>query len=132
MARQVVSLQVFLGQLHPSYDDCPGPCALTIDDERPLDLPDYCAECDVRRQLDFFEEAARDELRRRFRPGECQWSFEGLSADVFEAMRRARGLRRGAYPRGCDALTARLLDVLRREQDRPRRVADWEWWQKRK
>ena len=52
--------------------------------------------------------ATRDELLRRFDEGECEWSADELSADVFEVMRRMRGLRRGAYPKACDALTKAL------------------------
>lgn len=126
----MVNLREFLAKLHPSFDDCPEPCARTFDDERPVDLPDYCAECEVRAQLQFFEESARRELRRRFSEGECGWSFEELEADVLEAMRLARGLRRGAYPRGCDALTARVIDIIRREERRPKRARAWELQQK--
>jgi hypothetical protein len=127
MAREVVNFQEFLAKLHPSLDDCPSPCALTIDDERPKDLADFCESCEVRAQFEFFEEAARRELSRRFAEGECEWSFAELYEDVLEALRLAR---RKGHPRGCDALTAKLIDICRREQRRPERIRSWELSQK--
>jgi hypothetical protein len=129
VARQAVTLQGLLPTLHPSYDDCPTPCALTAEDERPRDLPAYCGQCDVAKQLEFFESAARHELARRFEEGECLWSFEQLERDVFEAMRLARLFDH--YPPDVEALTARAIDVVRREQGRPDRVRAWERAQKR-
>ncbi|HLM58174.1 MAG TPA: hypothetical protein VK422_18875 [Pyrinomonadaceae bacterium] len=126
MAREVVNLQEFLRGLHPAFDDCPAPCARTIDDERPADLPDFCGECEVRRQLDFFERSARRELGRRFREGECEWSFASLWGDVQRVMKLARSARRGQYPRGVTALEARCIDLVRREELRPERVRAWE------
>ncbi|MET0646972.1 MAG: hypothetical protein ABW208_10155 [Pyrinomonadaceae bacterium] len=121
----MVGLQGFLAKLHPSFDDCPGPCARTADDERPHDLADFCAECDVRRQLDFFERGAKGELRRRFDEGELP-DFDELFADVMHVQRLARSARRGRYPRGCSALEARLIDIWRKEERRPERIAAWE------
>ena len=85
----------------------------------------------MRIQLRFFEESARRELERRFEPGECAWTFDELYADVTRAMALAHSVRRGTYPRGCDALTARVIDVVRREERRPERIRAWELSQKR-
>lgn len=125
----MVSLQGFLGKLHPSFDDCPAPCARTADDDRPRDLPDFCAECDVRRQLDFFEREARAELLRRFEAAEAP-DFEDLFADVMHVSRLARRARRGHYPRGCSATEAACIDIWRKEERRPERIASWERAQK--
>jgi hypothetical protein len=127
----VVSLQGFLAKLHPSFDDCPGPCARTADDERPRDLPDFCAECDVRRQFDFFERSARAELRRRFDEHGGLPDFEELFADVMHVQRLARRARRGRHPRGCSALEAACIDTWRKEERRPERIAAWERAQKK-
>jgi hypothetical protein len=122
----VVNLQECLSSLHPSFDDCPSPCALTADDERPQDLSDFCDRCEVRDQLAFFEQSARRELSRRFRKGECEWSFDQLHDEVLRVMSLARTARRGAYPRGIDVLTARLIDLVRKEGRRPERIRVWE------
>ena len=125
----MVSLQGYLRLLHPSFDDCPRPCSLTAEDPRPRDLPDYCAECEVRAQLKFFEEATRRDLGRRFEPGECPASFEELEADVYEVMSLAARFER--YPPNASALVARAIDVVRREQDRPERISNWELSQRK-
>lgn|GEM_PF-6986411 len=122
----MVTFQGFLSKLHPSFDDCPSPCARTVDDERPKDLPDYCAQCEVRRQLDYFERGARRELERRFSEGECPKSFEGLTGDVLRLMALAGKYKRGRLPPGADALMARALDIVRAESRRPERVSAWE------
>jgi len=125
----MVNLQTFLRKLHPAFDDCPNPCALTVDEDRPRDLRDYCQTCEVRQQLDFYEGAAKAELARRFEPGECAWTFAELDHGVTQVMGVAARQRRG-YPRGCSAIEARCLDTVRREQQRPARIADWEASQK--
>ena len=60
------------------------------------------------------------------------WSFGSLYDDVLHVMRVNRELRGKGYPAGCDVLTARCLDILRREQNRPDRIEAWEWKQKAK
>jgi hypothetical protein len=85
----------------------------------------------VRAQERFFRRSAAEELGRRFEPGECEWSFDRLYADVLRAMKLAGRARRGHYPRGADALTARVIDIVRRERRRPERIREWEREQKR-
>lgn len=131
MAREAVNLREALTALHPSFDDCPSPCARTADDERPRDLPDFCAECEVRTQLSFFREAAERELARRFDEGACAWGFDDLYADVTDAMTIDRRLGGEGYPSGASALLARCLDILRREQERPERIRAWEMAQRK-
>ncbi len=101
-----------------------------MDDERPRDLPRYCDECDAKRQLDFFEEAAKNELRRRFEEGECEWSFDELYSDVSYAMRVGAKTNGRTYPRGCSARLARVIDIARHEERRPERIRLWELEQK--
>ncbi len=93
-------------------------------------MPDFCSECDVRRQLEFFEASARGELERRF-PDGCEWGFDALSADVARVQRIDRSVRGKGYPKNCDALTGRLLDILRGEEWRPVRIARWQADQKK-
>lgn len=126
----MVNLQEFLSKLHPSFDDCPELCSRSEDGGEPKDLPDFCAECDVSKQLQFFTESAAASLARRFSEGECVWTLAELESDVYEAMRLAHSVRRGAYPRGCDTVKARLIDIVRREEHRPERIRIWELNQK--
>ena len=125
-----MTLSEQLRKLNPGCDDCPQPCWRR--EERrvePTDLLDFCDECDVRKQLEFYEESAKFELERRFPEG-CEWSFESLSSDVTRVQRVDRSVRGKGYPRGVDQLTLACLDILRREEWRPVRIARWEADQK--
>lgn len=127
-----MTLQEQLRKLNPSFDDCPAPCAIRYEEgEQPTDLPDLCERCDVRAQIGFYEAHAREEIERRFPEG-CEWSFQTLEADVTRVQRIDRQVRGKGYPRGCDELTARLLDIMRREEYRPLRIMRWESEQKRR
>jgi hypothetical protein len=128
----MVNYQQFLSDLTPDFDDCPAPCKFARDEGRTIDLPDLCEPCEVRIQFNFFTEAARAELALRFGDEPQAWSFASLYDDVLYLMKLDRQLRGKGYPRGCGALRARALDVLRREQNRPRRIDLWELKQKAK
>lgn len=121
----MVVLQRFLNDLEPGFDDCPAPCKFAEDEGETVDLPDFCSRCDVRRQLGFFEKETRQELARRFKGESPAWSFASLHDDALWLSKLDATLRGRGYPRGCDVLTAKSLDVLRREQMRPRRVELW-------
>lgn len=125
-----MTFQGFLLKLAPQYDDCPRPCALTVDDERPRDLPDLCSTCDVRVQERFMRRSAERELARRFREGECRWSFEELYADVLRVMALAHRAKRNSYPRRVEVFDLALIDCVRREERRPERIRAWERSQK--
>jgi hypothetical protein len=71
-------------------------------------------------------ESAERELARRFREGECRWSFEELYADVLRVMALARTCKRNSYPRWPDVFDLALIDCARREMRRPERVRIWE------
>ncbi len=121
MVREVREYHRQLKELHPQFDDCPLPCA--VEDK---DLPDLCAVCDVRKQWDFFRESFDEQMERRFK-GEppADWSFAGLFRDVIRVMNLDGGFPAGGYPDGCDALTARCLDIVRAERVRDDRIAAW-------
>lgn len=130
MAREMVNLQEQLRKLHPANDDCPSPCRFRYEErQQPTDLPDFCQQCEVRKQIEFYEEAFELEVARRFPEG-IRWSFDSLSADVVRVKRIDKQLRGKGYPRGCDLLTAQLLDILRSEDYRPLRIMRWEADQK--
>jgi hypothetical protein len=110
----------------------PRQCKLARDAGETVDLLDLCEPCEVRIQFNYFTEAAQDELALRFPAEPPAWSFASLYDDVVYLMKLDRVLRGRGYPRGCDVLTARCLDVLRREQNRPRRIELWEMKQRTK
>lgn len=124
-----MTLQGFLNDLEPGFDDCPAPCKFKEDEGETVDLPDFCSRCDVRRQLDYFRAGSESDLARRFK-GSCVWSFNELYEDVRRLVKIDAALRGRGYPRGCDVLTATGLDILRREQMRPRRIELWQLKQK--
>lgn len=125
MARETVNLQEQLRKLHPSFDDCPSPCARRYEQgEQPTDLPDFCDLCDVRKQIGFFEQAFHAEMIKRSQDG-SRWSFDFLSQAVAKVRRIDAELDGSGYPPGCDALTAQLLDIFRSEEMRPLRIARW-------
>jgi hypothetical protein len=128
--REMVNLQEQLRKLAPQFDDCSSPCARLYEEgARDTDLESLCETCDVRYQLKFFEESARNELARRF-PDGCPWTFETLSDDVLSVQKLNKQVRGRGYPRGCTELEARLLDILRSEEWRPVRIMRWEAEQK--
>ena len=114
MARALVSLQTYLRKLEPRFDDCPAPCGET--DEYADTL---CAVCPVKKQWEYFEREAKEEIARRF-GGSLPWSFESLYADVL----RVFALKR--LPRDADALTAALFRICAQERDRPQRIRLYE------
>jgi hypothetical protein len=131
MARQTVNLQTQISKLNPGFWDCPEPCSSLYEDgEARCDLPDFCSSCEVRKQLEFFEGAARHEISRRF-PDGCEFSFDRLSSDVARVQRIDKRMKGKGYPRNCDELTATLLDILRAEEYRPTRIHYWELAQKK-
>lgn len=119
-----------LDKLEPGFDDCPSPCKFAEDEGRTVDLPDLCGACEVRTQFGFFREAVEQDIARRF-PDGCAWSFELLYAEAARLTRVAARTGESSYPAGCDALTAACLDILRREEMRPQRIARWEAMQQR-
>lgn len=129
MAREVVTFRHFLQKLEPRFDDCPSPCALSEAEE---DRPDFCKECEVAKQFEFFQESFEAQIERRFNGESLQWSFQSLYADVGRVMKIDRALEGKGYPKGCSALTAKLLDILRVEEFRPKRIEIYELEQKLK
>ncbi len=121
MAREVVEYQSQLRAAHPRFDDCPEPCA-----ERDTDLPDFCAECEVRLQWDYFTESYAAEVEHRFQGQPLPWSFDSLYRDVLRIM----GLDGKRAQRGATALETRCLAIVRSEIYRPLRIARWEQEQK--
>jgi hypothetical protein len=126
--RALVNFLHFLRQLEPRFDDCPEPCARSEDDQ---DLPDFCNECEVRAQWNFFRQEFDEQIARRFAGEKIGWSFDSLYADVNRIRRVDASVRGKGYPRGCDVLTARCLDLWRSEEWRPSRIKLWELDQKK-
>jgi hypothetical protein len=124
-----VVYQEQLAKLRPSFDDCPKPCAQSAEEGRPADLPEICAACEVGVQWKYFREAVEFELEQRCR-GEGR-TFDSLLSDVLELSGINESVRGRGYPKNVDALTARCLEILRREDKRPRRIYLWELSQKR-
>ncbi|HEV2864341.1 MAG TPA: hypothetical protein VGX48_25305 [Pyrinomonadaceae bacterium] len=112
-----------LAELHPQFDECPGVCGET---GRARDEGGPCGECPVRELEAGFEEETRQELEEECGEALRRWSFETLYFDVQTAMVAARRVKRGTYPRGCTALEARLIDIVRAEQSRAERIDLWE------
>lgn len=133
MARQWVTYNEQLLRLHPSFDDCPSPCSQRLDRGEVAYLPDPCEACDVRAQFGFFRRGFEADIREHFKEGEKpEWTFEEMLADVRRVRRLDREAGGRGYPEGCDAVTARSIDVLRAEEHRPVRIAAWEAAQKRR
>ena len=105
---------------------------MSEDEGETIDLPDLCSRCEVRKQFNFFVDATNQDLARRFEGERLAWSFESLYDDALRLMKLDRRLKGRGYPRGCTALEARCLDILRREQNRPRRIELWELKQRAK
>ena len=126
----MVTLEEQLRAIHPANDDCPSPCRLRYEERiTPTDLPDFCQQCEVRKQIFFFEQAFVAEVELRFPEG-LQWSLDDLTRDVQRVRRIDRRQRGRGYPRGCDELTAQLLEIIRSEDYRPVRIMRWEADQK--
>lgn len=132
MMREIISYHQFLNKLNPSYDDCPSPCSLAQDRGETVDLPDFCKECEVAQQWKFFRESFDAKVAERFKEQRPEWSFDSLYADAIHVMNVDHHLRGHGYPRGCDALLARCIDILRSERNRVRRIEYWELEQRRK
>ncbi len=127
MARELTTYQGFLRRLSPAYDDCPEPCALTERDRRGM-----CDQCDVAKQWEFFEQSFAEQINLRFEGRRIEWTFDTLYADCLRLMNFDAKLNGKGYPKDCTVTTARALDIWRREQFRPTRIARWELEQKLK
>ena len=114
MAREVVTLHGFLNKLEPAFDDCPAMCARDEGRERQT----FCDECDAGAQYDFFRKSFAEVAgRRQLSP---EFTFARLYRDVTRALATNSAHPRG-YPRGCSALDARRLEIVRYELTRPER-----------
>lgn len=125
MAREIVTLHQFLNRLNPQLDDCPRICPLEDDRER----ESFCETCEVGKQYEFFRQSFEETAAKRELAPE--WSFATLYRDVVRVMNLNFEKSKG-YPRNCTALDARLLDIVRYEQARPRRARLWELEQRSK
>lgn len=122
----MVTLEEQLRKLNPANDDCPSPCRIRYEERTtPTDLVDFCEQCEVRKQIGFFEQAFVAEVELRFPEG-LQWSLDTLTRDVQRVRRIDRKLRGKGYPRNCDEFTAQLLEIVRAEDLRPVRIMRWE------
>jgi hypothetical protein len=107
-----------LAKLDPDFDDCPEPCATTG-----KDLGDFCATCEVRQSFEQYREGCGEEVAERC--GDdlfAQWSFVTLHRDLMRAFNSDAAVRGRGYPRGCSALEARLIDVVRNARFKVQRV----------
>lgn len=122
MAREVVDYHAQLRKLHPRFDDCPEPCA-----ESGEVKSDLCGGCEVRAQWEEFKESFERQYEEQRGQDDAppEWSFATLYADVARVMNTKARLKRG-YPKGCSALEAVCLDIVRAEQHRPQRIRAWE------
>lgn len=127
IARELVTYQQQLRKLQPDFDDCPEPCQK---DQK--DLPEWCQGCEVKQQWEFFREGFERAIEKRFEGEACGWTFEQLYSDLRKVQKADRDVKGKGYPRGCDVLKARCLDILRSEEYRPRRIQNWELEQKLK
>jgi hypothetical protein len=125
MAREVVNLHQFLNKLNPAFDDCPRLCALEDGRER----ESFCDNCDAKAQYEFFERSFEHESQKQSLSKD--YSFSRLYRDVSRVMAVNFEHRRG-YPKGCSAVEAQLLDIVRYEMSRPARAANYELDQKLK
>ena len=112
--------------LDPKFDDCPGDCPLTGEQDR----TEWCEGCEHRPQWDMFAEDFENERLRRFEGEAIDWSFDNLYGRYLEIADENERVRGKGYPRGCDLVTARLLDIFRAEQRRPNRIRTWNDWLK--
>jgi len=124
MAMAVADYHEQLRRLRPDFDDCPEPCA-----ETNRDVKDFCAGCEVAAQWREFKDGFHAEIKRR-ELGLGVWSFTTLYRDVIEVMSTNARTRRNTLPRGCSALQAACLGIVRNEIYRPLRVARWEQQQR--
>ncbi|MCP9496081.1 MAG: hypothetical protein MSG64_16660 [Pyrinomonadaceae bacterium MAG19_C2-C3] len=108
--------------MNPSFDDCPAVCALALErDGVTVDRPDFCSECEVRRQWEFFRDAVIDDLQQR----KLTYDFDSLYADCARVLQEDGRLRGRGYSRSASVLEVRLLSIVRDERARPERVRLW-------
>lgn len=120
MAQEVVDYHEQLRRLHPRFDSCPEPCAETGEERS-----DNCDSCEVRMQWEQFKESFDEQFKEQFGEG-AGWKFDELYRDVLHAMSNDTERRGRGYPRGCSALLARCIDIVRAEKFRPVRAERWE------
>ncbi|MET0646379.1 MAG: hypothetical protein ABW208_07135 [Pyrinomonadaceae bacterium] len=117
-----------LAEADPDFDECPEPCAKTRED-----LRDLCEGCPVQQSFDQYREGCVEEVTERY-GGDLfkQWSFVTLHRDLMRAFNSDAAVRGRGYSRGCSALEARLIDVVRNARHKAMRVDRFNREQERK
>lgn len=107
-----------LAKVDPDYDDCPESCATKGED-----LADFCEGCEVRLSFEQYHEGSVEEITERYGDELLkQWSFGTLHRDLMRAFNSDAAVRGRGYPRGCSALEARMIDVVRHARFKMQRV----------
>ncbi|MGI8997543.1 MAG: hypothetical protein ACR2GW_12835 [Pyrinomonadaceae bacterium] len=79
----------------------------------------------MRESYEGFREDAIEEIEKRCASVFKEWSFDLIYSDVIQAFNLDDKVRGKGYPRGCSALAASLINIVRAARYQMRRVDDW-------
>jgi hypothetical protein len=123
VARESLEAAQLQRKLSPEYDDCGRICALT--GKRQKELCDGCAVKTVEDGfrsdcLEYFKEVENNE----------KYDFDSILSDYYSICALESTVGDVGYGSDWSVLTCRLVDILRSERNRVRRIADWKFEKK--
>lgn len=108
--------------LPPSYYDCPSWCP-----EKREKCEDFCNQCPVKAQEDEMKSELEESLDERVGEHWRKWGIDNLLKHVYEVSYLAEG-----NPDNWTVTTARLVNIYKGQQNRIKRIEDYNREQSRK
>jgi hypothetical protein len=123
VAREDLEASLLKRKLRPDYLDCGRICALQRKRQKGI-----CEGCAVKT----IEDGFRDDCLAYFKEieGSEKYDFDSVLVDYYAICALENGVPENGYRDGWNVLICRLVDILRSERHRRRRIDDYEFEKK--